>query len=424
MGCCGSIRDADADVTKPHKVSFEEKWTLGEKIGQGSFGQICTVRDDYTGEQAVCKLLYLKPDSQAKIDEHLKRLAEKEANIWQKIGDHKHLVELYETFLEHGVYFLVMEMCACDLTSKLSEMQNTTQAELSRILKEMLLGIEYVHSMEIVHRDIKPENFLLGGSDGQSVKLCDFGLATELPKCGSLTTRVGTAPYMSPEMLVQSCYGVKTDTWSFGVVVYVILFGKFPYGHGAKSSREMKDKIISGQHLNFAQCSLGDEAAAFARRIWSRVPATRLRATDMLRLDFFRPKPARSTKPSSSISLVGVAEAVRQASNAFTTTMDPTVQRGLEELREKLMDRKGAIKVRLCPSVFKQSFSLPTQVEEEPPAPPGEIVNDDDDIIAPTLLHTRNSRKFQTHTGTTSAVGMGDDFDSGSTEVGEGSQRS
>ena len=97
--------------------------------------------------------------------------------------------------------------------------------------------------------DIKPENFLYGGPDGTVLKLCDFGLALRQPKKGKGITGIGgTAPYMAPEILagVRSGYGKEIDVWAFGVILYLVIYGQFPYmPRGETTANSMKQAIYS-----------------------------------------------------------------------------------------------------------------------------------------------------------------------------------
>jgi len=86
-----------------------------------------------------------------------------------------------------------------------------------------------MHSRRIVHRDIKPSNVLL--MDDGSVRLADFGLATELP-IGSVAEVLaisGSVPYMSPETCAYKPFGFKADIWALGCVVREMLIKKEPF---------------------------------------------------------------------------------------------------------------------------------------------------------------------------------------------------
>lgn len=94
-------------------------------------------------------------------------------------------------------------------------------------------AVKYIHDRNIIHRDIKLDNILINDQRYSSVakrevKLIDFGFATELTS--SLSVTYGTPSYMSPEMLTPAAsYNEKTDIWSSGVVLYVLLYNKFPF---------------------------------------------------------------------------------------------------------------------------------------------------------------------------------------------------
>lgn len=122
-----------------------------------------------------------------------------------------------------------------------------TERTLVPIITEMLQALDCIHRLRLVHRDVKPDNFLCSGKK-RTVKLCDFGLSGVLPgHRGKLQGVVGTAPYMSPEMLKPSrhMHDTKTDIWSVGVIAYILLCGQFPY-QPSQASPDMKTAILVG----------------------------------------------------------------------------------------------------------------------------------------------------------------------------------
>ena len=103
-----------------------------------------------------------------------------------------------------------------------------------------------MHSQLIVHRDLKLENILV--SDRQKVKIIDFGFGIRTKADVNLKIFCGTSAYMSPEIVRKSEYnGFKADIWSLGVVLYVLLTGKFPFK--AKTEKELFMRIQMGQFL-------------------------------------------------------------------------------------------------------------------------------------------------------------------------------
>eukprot|EP00581_Thalassiosira_minuscula_P029517 CAMPEP_0183769204 /NCGR_PEP_ID=MMETSP0739-20130205/20867_1 /TAXON_ID=385413 /ORGANISM="Thalassiosira miniscula, Strain CCMP1093" /LENGTH=347 /DNA_ID=CAMNT_0026008731 /DNA_START=78 /DNA_END=1121 /DNA_ORIENTATION=- len=104
------------------------------------------------------------------------------------------------------------------------------EQKAANIIKSLLEAVAYLHKNDVVHRDIKPENILFEtNGDESTLKLIDFGLARVHRKGDApMTNPVGTAYYMSPELL-QGNYTKSTDIWSIGVVAYVLLSGYPPF---------------------------------------------------------------------------------------------------------------------------------------------------------------------------------------------------
>ena len=103
-----------------------------------------------------------------------------------------------------------------------------------------------MHSQLICHRDLKLENILV--SDRQRVKIIDFGFGIRTPEDVNLKIFCGTSSYMSPEVTRKIEYsGFKADIWALGVVLYVMLTGRFPFT--AKTEKELFSRIQMGQFL-------------------------------------------------------------------------------------------------------------------------------------------------------------------------------
>uniref|UniRef100_A0A8C5MMW2 Dual specificity mitogen-activated protein kinase kinase 5 n=1 Tax=Leptobrachium leishanense TaxID=445787 RepID=A0A8C5MMW2_9ANUR len=97
---------------------------------------------------------------------------------------------------------------------------------LGRISVAVLKGLTYLWSLKILHRDVKPSNMLVN-TRGQ-VKLCDFGVSTQLVN-SIAKTYVGTNAYMAPERIAGEQYGIHSDVWSLGISFMELALGRFPY---------------------------------------------------------------------------------------------------------------------------------------------------------------------------------------------------
>lgn len=99
-------------------------------------------------------------------------------------------------------------------------------------LEQIIDGIEYLHSNNIVHRDIKCSNILVDKTG--TVKISDFGSASKVKTMGEsicLKSLKGTLPWMAPEVICQQIYGKKADIWSLGCSVIEMLTGQSPWSN-------------------------------------------------------------------------------------------------------------------------------------------------------------------------------------------------
>ena len=88
----------------------------------------------------------------------------------------------------------------------------------------------YCHSKNIVHRDLKPENMLFSSQDENAVlKVCDFGTSAMFDPKKHMKVASGTAHYIAPEV-IKGNYNEKCDVWSCGVIMYILLTGRMPFG--------------------------------------------------------------------------------------------------------------------------------------------------------------------------------------------------
>jgi len=239
--------------------SFHRDYVLHQKLGKGAFAVVYLAHkaeaEPTSAEQVAVKISDLRPLMRRGVfdEENLEaeakraKATEKEIDMMRKVVGSTNVIRILDSYVEGGLSYVVLEKCDKTLLQVLERMVKLNEDTLKPMFKGMLAGLAHVHNQCVVHRDVKPDNFLCQGPNS-TVKLCDFGLAskTASPDAADLAGVNGTPPYMAPEMLKNERYSSKVDTWSFGVIVYVLFFGRFPYKPVEQTGPAMKAAIASG----------------------------------------------------------------------------------------------------------------------------------------------------------------------------------
>jgi len=219
--------------------SPEQYYDVGPEIGRGSFSVVHLVTDRKTGEQWAMKSLqkrYMTMQGWT----NLKREIEIMLNV-----DHPNILrmkELFETPTE--VHLIVEYMKGGELFDQIIQRGAYGEQDAIKIVKQILNGISYLHSVGVCHRDLKPEN-LLCSEDGRIV-VADFGLAKIFGRGELLMTHCGTPNYAAPEIIRgDRIYDKAIDMWSIGVITYVLLCGFFPFYD--EDDAQLKKKIKLGE---------------------------------------------------------------------------------------------------------------------------------------------------------------------------------
>lgn len=119
------------------------------------------------------------------------------------------------------------------------------------MVRQIAMATAHLHSLNIAHRDLKPENLLYADSSlSAPLKLTDFGFAKETTAGLDLKTPCYTPYYVAPEVLGPESYDKMCDSWSLGVITYILLCGYPPFysNHGAAISPGMRRRIRQGQY--------------------------------------------------------------------------------------------------------------------------------------------------------------------------------
>jgi len=139
------------------------------------------------------------------------------------------LVTWYGGFVSKCIVHVVLELMDMGSLRNLHQKcKEVPEAQLAHISASSIQGLLFLHDRNILHRDIKPEN-ILHNSAGE-VKLTDFGISRSLDATLEMAgTQIGTQIYMAPEMCQGEDYNFSVDIWSYGLVLYELATGVFPF---------------------------------------------------------------------------------------------------------------------------------------------------------------------------------------------------
>ncbi|XP_014204517.1 cyclin-dependent kinase-like 1 [Copidosoma floridanum] len=198
-----------------------EKYENIEVVGEGSYGVVMKCRHKETGQ-----IVAIKKFLESVENVSVRKLAFREIRLLKRLR-HENLVSLIEVFRRKKRFYLVFEYLDHTILDELEDIGGGLRPDTSRrYIFQVLRGLNFCHSHQIMHRDVKPENVLV--SSRGVIKLCDFGFARIVGgPHDSCTDYVATRWYRAPELLVgDSRYGKAIDTWAVGCLHAEMLSGE------------------------------------------------------------------------------------------------------------------------------------------------------------------------------------------------------
>lgn len=281
-------RKEEEEEKKSNKYSRKKdsmrlgKYEVGRTLGEGNFGKVKYARNLETGQSFAIKILEKHRILDLNITDQIKR----EIGTL-KLLRHPNVVRLHEVLASKSKIYMVLEYVdGGELFDIIASKGKLSEAQGRKLFQQLIDGVSYCHSKGVFHRDLKLENVLLDAKG--NVKITDFGLSA-LPQHfkddGLLHTTCGSPNYVAPEILSNRGYdGATSDTWSCGVILYVILTGYLPFDD--RNLAVLYQKILKGDAQIPKWLSPG--ARNLIKRILDPNPRTRISMADIKVDEWFK----------------------------------------------------------------------------------------------------------------------------------------
>ncbi|ODA80511.1 hypothetical protein RJ55_03469 [Drechmeria coniospora] len=280
-------------------------FSFSRVLGEGSYSTVYLATDRQTLKEYAIKVL----EKRHIIKEKKIKYVNIEKNTLNRLTDHPGIVRLYYTFQDEACLYYVLDLCNGGELLGVLKKTGTFDVECVRFYGAQILdSIHYMHSRGVIHRDLKPENLLLDSQ--MHIKITDFGTARLLQdprepqgrdtggtdrgvadsggrddqNDGRAASFVGTAEYVSPELLTHKVACKASDLWAFGCIIFQLLSGRPPFKAGSE--------YLTFQKIVNLEYEFPPGFPPLARDLVERClvldPATRLTIEHLKNHEFFR----------------------------------------------------------------------------------------------------------------------------------------
>ncbi|PVD33930.1 hypothetical protein C0Q70_05192 [Pomacea canaliculata] len=222
-------RSSSASTTDSTEETIQ--WKKGNVLGKGAFGTVwCGLTNE--GELIAVKQIELTTTDRCKAEFEYEKVQE-EVELLKTLS-HTNIVGYLGTSFEDNIVSIFMQFVpGGSIASILARFGALDEAVFRRYTRQILQGVEYLHSNDVIHRDIKGGNVML--MPNGVIKLIDFGCAKRLcinlslSQTQILRSMKGTPYWMAPEVVNESGHGKKSDIWSIGCTVFEMATRKPPW---------------------------------------------------------------------------------------------------------------------------------------------------------------------------------------------------
>ncbi|XP_014191132.1 death-associated protein kinase 2 isoform X2 [Haplochromis burtoni] len=210
--------------------NVEDFYEIGETLGSGQFAIVKRCIEKSTGNKYAAKFIKKRLSGASRRGVKREEIA-REVDILQQL-QHPNIVALHDVYENRTDVVLILELVSGgELFDFLAQKESLSEEEATQFIKQVLHGVQYLHSKKIAHFDLKPENIMLLDRDATlpRIKIIDFGLAHKIQDGTDFKNIFGTPEFVAPEIVNYEQLGLEADMWSIGVITYILLSGASPF---------------------------------------------------------------------------------------------------------------------------------------------------------------------------------------------------
>jgi serine/threonine-protein kinase len=218
-----------------------DRWVIDRQLGHGGMGRVYLAHEELSGKQGAVKVLV----PELAQEPGFRQRFEREIEVLGRLN-HPNIVQFYESGSQDGLFYYAMEYVDGESFEQiLQERKRLPWQEVLDVALQICPALKHAHDHGVIHRDLKPPN-LMRSTTGL-IKLTDFGIAKvfagrQLTSTGGV---VGTVEYLSPEQAAGKAATKRSDLYSLGVVLYMLLCGRPPFE--GDSPADLLHKHLYGQ---------------------------------------------------------------------------------------------------------------------------------------------------------------------------------
>ncbi|GAA4121064.1 serine/threonine-protein kinase [Nocardioides fonticola] len=206
------------------------RYAVRRRIGAGGFATVWLAYDDHLDSPVAVKVL---ADNWTE-DSHVRRRFIEEGRYLRRV-ESPHVVSVYDAGeLDDGRPYLVMSYADQGTLADRLETEGLTPGQALEVIRQVGMGLQALHDLDILHRDIKPANVLFRTRKGTvQAMVGDLGLGKALDMSSRLTMIAGTPSYVAPEQARAQSPDARADQYSLAALSYLLLTGRPPYAHAS-----------------------------------------------------------------------------------------------------------------------------------------------------------------------------------------------